>query len=379
MKYENTMPIITPDKEFVKGKIKKEVGKESRWLCVDNSHPATRGNFPASVEYNPVVITENTTGVILTALKRERDSPGKTKLDLIGSDPIRSGFSGSGGGEDSPLLDSIVISRQEISMQRLKDVYQENEKIEFEKSKEKREKCNSKIVTLECKTCGLQYHTELGCGLRSCPDCAKDRANKCFTEVYNIVKRVKRKKYWTLKMITFSYGFEQYTPYTAVISKVTQAFTKIWRNILQQKGAGAVVSVELGEKNLSIHLHVLYYGGFIPRKTLIKEWTKYTNKWYVDIRMIRGLKGVREVIKYITKGLRYMSYEKAFEIEKALKGHRRFITYGIFYNRLQQEKKFECPICHSQDWRYVETVDADVGTNETMLMQRQFFRELSKV
>lgn len=368
---------ILSDIEFVKRKIEGGETFAGSVLTTHNQQP--RGSFPASVEYNPVVITENTTRVVLTALEGKRDPLWKTKSDLIGSDPIGSGFSGGGEGGDSPLLDSIVISRQEISMQRLKDVYQENEKIEFEKSKKKRENCNTKVVTLECKTCGFQYLALLGCGLRTCPDCSRDRANKCFIEIYNIVKRVKLKKYWSLKMITFSYGFEQYTSYSAVISKITQAFTKIWRNILQQKGAGAVVSIELGEKNLSIHLHCLYYGGFIPRETLIKEWKKHTGKWYVDIRMIRGLKGIREVIKYITKGLLDMSYERAFEIEKALKGHRRFITYGIFYNRLQQEKKFECPLCHSQDWRYVDTKDANVGTNETMLMQRQFFRELSEV
>lgn len=249
--------------------------------------------------------------------------------------------------------------------------------LDFEVCKEKWENCKSKIVTLECKNCGFQYHTELGCGLRTCPDCAKDRANKVLTEIYNIVKHINIKKYWSLKMITFSYGFEQYTPYSAVISKVKQAFTKIYYDILQQKGTGAVVSVELGERNLSVHIHCLYYGGFIPRETLIAEWERLTGKWYVDIRKIRGLKGIREVIKYITKGLLDMSYERAFEIEKALKGQRRFITYGIFYNRIQK-KKFECPLCHSQDWRYVDTEDANVGTNERMLMQRQFFRELSE-
>lgn len=292
------------------------------------------------------------------------------------SDSIGSEFSGGWGVEDSPLLDTIVINRQIGIKSEVSNNYQGKDRIAFEKCEEKRGKCRSKIVTLECKTCGLHYHAELGCGLRTCFDCAKDRANKVFTEVYNVVKRVKRKKYWTFKMITFSYGFDSFTPYSSIIRDVKRSFTKIWRNILQEKGTGAVVSLELGEENLSIHLHCLYYGGFIPRKTLIAEWKKHTGKWYVDIRMIRGLKGIREVIKYIAKGLLDMPSERAFEIEKALKGQRRFVTYGIFRNRIQQAKRFECPVCHSQDWRFVCVEDANVGTNETMLMQRQFFKLL---
>lgn len=245
----------------------------------------------------------------------------------------------------------------------------------FEVYKEKRENCNSKIVTLECKTCGFEWTTLLNCGLRTCPDCSRNRANRMFTEIYNIAKRVTLKKYKSFKMITFSYGFEKYTSYSAVISKVKQAFRKIYYDILQQEGAGAVVSIELGEKNLSVHIHCLYYGGFIPRETLIKEWKKHTGKWYVDIRKIRGLKGIREVIKYIAKGLFDMSYERAFEIEKALEGQRRFITYGLFYNTRFEKKKRECPRCHSRCWKFMDAnKDADVGTIETMLIERQFYK-----
>lgn len=280
-----------------------------------------------------------------------------------------------------------MIKREEYRLFELRNRYPKSfifilnfkKKFEFDKYKFKRENCNTKIVTLKCKKCGLPYYALLGCGLRTCINCAKDRAYKVFTEIYNITKRVKRKKYWTFKMITFSYGYDKpFTSYSDAISKVKQAFTRIWYDILQQEGAGAVVSIELGEKNLSIHLHVLYYGGFIPREKLIKEWKKYTGRWYVDIRKIRGLKGIREVIKYITKGLVDMSYENAFKIEKALEGQRRFITYGIFYNRIQG-KKFECPVCHSQEWWFVSIENAGVGINESMLMQRQFFREFSKV
>lgn len=373
-KIMKAMHNINPDKEFVKSKIS-EVGEKPCWLCVDGFHnQQPREDSLTSVDINPQGDPKNAVGTILTSLKGDSDVSSKGDSD----DSLGSRKSEVGGGGGSPLLDSIVISREEHNLQQLNSEYQGIEEIEFEKYKGKRENCNSRIVTFECRNCGLPYHTELGCGLRTCPDCAKDRVYKVFTGIYNIAKRVKLKKYRSFKMITFSYGFEQYTPHSTAINKVKQAFTKIWNNILKQKGAGAVVSIELGEKNLSIHIHCLYYGGFIPRKTLIKEWKKHTGKWYVDIRKIRGQRGIKEVIKYITKGLLDMSYKRAFEIEKALKGQRRFITYGIFYARVQ-EKKFECPVCRSQDWRFVSVENADVGTNETMLMQRQFFREFSKV
>jgi len=252
------------------------------------------------------------------------------------------------------------------------------EPLTFEVYKEKRENCNTQVLAFECKYCGIHYYALLGCGLRTCPECAKDRGNKVFAEINDIVKRVNLKKYWSLKMITFSYGFEQNTPYSTVIDKVKKAFTKIWQDILQKKGTGAIVSIEFGEKNLSIHLHCLFYGGFIPREKLIRAWKMHTGKWYVDIRMIRGLKGVREVIKYIAKGLFDISPERAFEIEKALEGRRRFITYGIFYKRIKQEKRFECPLCGSRAWLCLGKKYTGVGTNDTMLRQRQFFRMLEQ-
>lgn len=104
------MDIITPYKEFVKRKIT-EVGETFAGSVLTTHNQQPRGSFPASVEYNPVVITESTTGVVLTSLKGERDPLGKTKSDLIRSDLIRSGFLGGEGCGDSPLLDSIVISR----------------------------------------------------------------------------------------------------------------------------------------------------------------------------------------------------------------------------------------------------------------------------
>ncbi len=280
------------------------------------------------------------------------------------------------GGEmgDTALLDTTEISGQKkgqtTKKKQLRGVKNLQDYIE------KMESGGKKVIILECKQCGQRYLVPLRCNLRTCPYCASDRARKVYHEVSNTIRKIKKRKGYTLKLITFGYGTEG--DIRVAIEKSKKAFKKIWHNLLEMEGSGAVITFELGEKNNSVHAHCLYYGGFILRKHLIKEWKRLTGKWYVDIRMARGKKAIREVIKYIGKALLDLSYEEGFKIEIALQGTRRLVTYGVFYNRITGNKNI-CPVCRSSSWKFIIISEFNNELVSQLLIQRQFWKDLWNV
>jgi len=235
----------------------------------------------------------------------------------------------------------------------------------------KRESCQQWAAVLKCGDCGQTYNALLGCKLRTCPSCAKEYSEKIYREILEVVRRLKITDTCKLRMITLGYGTKKGMREGA--KEASKALGKIWRSYLRPRlnpgkrpaqygEAGAFASIEFGAKNNSVHLHVLYYGPWIDREKLQERWKKLTGSWYVDVRVCRGAKGIREVIKYISKGVVGNNY-KGHMIEKALKGTRRIITYGMFYNR--QEKieddmyKFTCPCCARTAWIFTGVVRKD--------------------
>jgi len=281
-------------------------------------------------------------------------------------------------GNVSLLDSSIVISRQKkeqfTKRKRLRGVDRGVKNLEDYKVRI--ESDGKEVIILECKECGQWHIVKKGCHLRTCPYCASDMARKVYREVSNTIRQIKRKEGYTLKLITFGYGTEGNI--RTAIKKSKEAFTKIWHNLLEMEGAGAVLTVELGGKNNSVHIHCLYYGGFISRKNLIKEWERLTGKWYIDIRMARGKKAIKEVIKYIGKALLNLSYEEGYKIEMALQGLRRLVTYGIFYKRITGVRHF-CPVCHSSSWKFICISKLNHELVKQLLIQRQFWEGLGNI
>ena len=235
----------------------------------------------------------------------------------------------------------------------------------LENYRDKLNNCDKKWVLLKCKGCGLEYITPISCGLRTCPKCAKKQSNELFFNIWNVVKRLRETKIYKLRHITLTYGNKG--SLWSDLRESKKAFRKLWHNYLEKKGAGALVCVEIGDKNRSVHLHVLYFGMFVFWKQLSKEWKKVTGgRWEIDVRLVKGKKGIREVTKYISKGIyrENKDLENMFEIEEALKGMRRIMTYGIFYDYKLPEPVFTCPVCGCEHWEYVRRYTLNIDINK---------------
>lgn len=348
----NIIPIL----HFVKKKTQKTEEKPC-WRCLDDfDNQQQKADSSVSFDISLAKIQKSKIGGVLASLEGDKTAFGGKK----------SGFGGEKGKGCTTLLDTTEISRQ---IQPRKAFSGEN----YANFISKLQNCGNKVVILECKQCGNRHLVPIGCGLRTCPYCASDRARKVYREIQEKIKHIQRKKGYRLKIITLSYGTEG--DIRSAIEKSKEAFKKIWHNLLEKESTGAVITIELGEENLSVHLHCLYYGPFIPRNDLIKEWKRLAGKWYVDIRKAEGKKAIKEVIKYIGKGILNLPYETLFQIEIALKGVRRLVTYGIFYKRITGNKNI-CPVCHSSSWKFIVISEFNHELVSQLLIQRQFWEAL---
>jgi len=242
-----------------------------------------------------------------------------------------------------------------------KDFPSKKEKFSREYYKIRLEQCGSRYVLLECRTCCLNYVAKIGCGLRTCPTCAKERSNRMFFGIWDVAKRLPITSVYKLRHITLGYGIEGSLRSRMLESK--RAFNKLYHNLLEKKGTGAFVTYEIGDENGSVHLHIGYYGPYISQKKLSKEWERVTGgQWYADIRLIRGKKGIREVTKYITKEVARdnKDIDWLYEVELAMRGLRRFVTYGVFYDRGVFKSCFVCPVCGSSEWGFVRHLDPEL-------------------
>lgn len=219
----------------------------------------------------------------------------------------------------------------------------------------RRERCEQRFVVLSCKKCGFSYATLLHCGYRTCPVCAKRRASELFSEVSEIIESLPITRKRRLWHIVLTFGTEYNLRYRTV--KVWKAFFKVWRNLLKTKDSGALVSLEVGGLNDSVHLHILYYGGKVSKRALRREWYKHTGKFQVHLGYIRRReKGiVREVVKYTLKGVGG-EIDKLFLYEKALFETHRFSRFGIFRGVETRKFRVECPKCGSRKWEYCDTL-----------------------
>jgi len=315
---------------------------------------------------------------------------------FLGCEPSLSFFSGSG-----PLdtyLDTYNISRQKIEENKSggesntpqkpdksgsstaeKGVFTPViKKFSYKEYKAKRSSCGKKFVRLKCKKCGMEYVARIGCNLRTCPVCARKQADKLFFDIMKIVRNLNITPVYKLRLITLTYGVEG--DLRDRLFDCKKAFGKLWHNLLEKKGVGALLAYEVGLKNGSLHSHTLYYGPYIPYEKLKEEWRRVTGgKWVVNIQLCRGSKGVREVTKYLVKGLGDdIDLYTLYEVEKAFRNTRRIMTYGIFYDRVKEKYLFTCPVCGCDEWFFMEIVDKDLNEGfirDTQYRWRVFERE----
>lgn len=305
-------------------------------------------------------------------------------------------------GKDSTLLDTT----SEITPQGKRRNQVKTRVLTLEQYVSRLDNCGNMVREFECEACGMTYYADMTCGMRTCPYCAKKRIKERVVRTLDIVKMLdgNRKKYGhRLRFVTLAYGTKN--GIKKGVRECIKALEKMRRNLFEVKierykdkrgkwrtrkvrdnTKGCVYSIELGEKNLSVHIHILYWGEYIPQKKIQDEWKRLTGSFYADIRMVKNKKGrkgkqkkglygsVVETIKYLTKELNSLDAETGLKIERELFGLRTFGTTGIFYGKFVKDKVL-CPFCKSDmGFVYIGVKEKTLDIIAKMLTQKECYR-----
>jgi len=422
LKQEKTMNTIIPNNKLVKRKITGQEKNSAGSLLSTFKSSEPRGDFPASFPYGTNIATAQKRQIapatILTAQGESSTffdiTPQKRSKNAVGrSERGNNALQVDSPGQNTPLVDSpgqntpfgkekveilgggvgvstLLDTSSEISRHRKGQKREKTGVLSVEQFEQRVENCGKYVREFETKCCGKIYYAEMSCNLRTCPFCARKRMLERTRKVVKFVKSLdaNREKYGhRLRFITFGYGTKDGVK--EGVKKSLKAFELIRRNLLEnqrskeRKTKGCVWSVELGPENLSIHIHVLYWGKYIPQRVLSDEWKRLTGNFYVDIRYAKnkskkkkGLWGVvLEATKYVTKGLINLDTETAFRIERELFNVRTFGTSGIFYGKIKPEKPV-CPFCGSDEGFFY--VGVEKKSRYVMIaidIQRQFWED----
>lgn len=221
--------------------------------------------------------------------------------------------------------------------------------------------CHSRLAKRNCTA--PEHHPQLTperCELRICPWCARRQAALYVNEFCEELEALNRAHAFdrgrrtnrpSFKLLTLTLRPSRSTELRQDVRRIFSC----WRQLQDRVGFtrdkrdklfGALAAVEIGPHR-NVHLHVLYWGRFVPQQQLVDVWRELTGDSYViDIRELRGSwrDAVREVTKYVTKVAQISNWSRSRDVDpcvpemllvdvfEALKGRRRIATYGIFYN-----------------------------------------------
>lgn len=250
-----------------------------------------------------------------------------------------------------------------------------------------------------CLACGYEHYHAQSCSLRICPNCAGRRAAILADDLAPMVARAVRQVDFPfpLKHLVFTtdiclLDYINYDAGAKTVDVVTLALlgrkishlqTKI-RELIQDHFAaelqiGGAISAEFGPGGYMLHFHVLAVVPFVDQKALGDAWRAFTNKPYNDpyVEAIKGplqeqLARVSYVCKEVAAGIGSKEGRNADTtntdriaafvaehtaapliagIHFALKGHRRFRTFGLLYGHADDEEQTKaCPVCGGFMW-----------------------------
>jgi hypothetical protein len=174
-----------------------------------------------------------------------------------------------------------------------------------------------------CTACGSQGVVPIGCDVRGCPLCDAHKAD-ADAQAYAPMFEKKFARFMTLTVRNVKLegpppGASEDDTARAVaadakiIRTELQRLTRAFRQLRQAKAFAAALDGGLWKREITLkcragrvevhpHLHVMFWGRFIPQADLSRAWEARTGACIVDIRKAPG---IREAVKYSCKAFNY--------------------------------------------------------------------------
>lgn len=241
--------------------------------------------------------------------------------------------------------------------------------------------CGQFARVQRCGTCGaLDAATaivECACDLRSCPTCARRRANVARTRLEAKWCEGARPRDMGLYLLTFTLRYDPNDPGDLCVDGlkrrkkiVRDAVGFVWRRYLKARGRAMAISLEVSPRG-AVHIHALYHGRR-PDAGILRETYMFQvgDSPFVNCAYVRKPgKAIRELAKYLVKAAspknsrilrggrgEWIHPVLAARAEVAFSGDRLFETMGTWRgadddNDLPEKAPRTCCHCGASTWR----------------------------
>lgn len=234
-----------------------------------------------------------------------------------------------------------------------------------------------------CGTCGVadaeSVRVECACDLRSCPTCARRRADVFRARLDTSWRMGLRPRKMGLYFLTFTLRYDPADPADLSVNGlkrrkkvVREAVGLVWKKYLKPNGRAMAIAVEVSPRG-AVHIHALYHG-HRPDVRVLRETYQFRagDSPFVNCRYVqKPAKAIRELAKYMMKAsspknvrlLRggrgeFIDPVLAARAEVAFSGERLFECLGAWRGMdddtdLPAVAQLTCAHCGSRTWNEV--------------------------
>ncbi len=234
-----------------------------------------------------------------------------------------------------------------------------------------------------CGSCGVadpgSVRVECACDLRSCPTCARRRADVARARLDGAWRDGARPRKMSLYFLTFTLRYDPADPADLSVEGlqrrkkiVREAVGYVWKKYLKKTGRAMAIAVEVSPRG-AVHIHALFHG-YRPDVRVVRETYQFRagDSPFVNCKYVqRPAKAIRELAKYMMKAsspknvrlLRggrgeFIDPVLAARAEVAFSGDRLFECLGAWRGLdddtdLPEVTSVACAHCGSRVWKDV--------------------------
>jgi len=218
--------------------------------------------------------------------------------------------------------------------------------------------CGQDTHTLRCESCGHKHTVVYHCKLRFCSRWGSTKLNLYMGKWMPYLETLDPVNVRTLML-----SIKNVTDLRAGAKKIRACFNRLRHRkrykALMEGGLSGIEGKPGKDGKWNVHLHCIYYGGYIPRGQLSLDWKEITgDSWYVYVKAHRNVSdALRYVLKYVTKGLNpdapEWTGEDLVEFVVALSDMRLIQAFGCFLKHASKVY-LVCPKCGESWWALLD-------------------------
>jgi ribosomal protein S27E len=207
------------------------------------------------------------------------------------------------------------------------------------------------FMTVYCASCGHEHNVPVSCGNRFCPICSRSRAFKIQQRLDRMFKIYPLQEKYAFRFLTLT--IPKSPDISSAARHLVRSFRKFRnRNFWKRSVTGGAYFLEVSglPDAWHVHLHIVYYGCFIPGELIGRAWFECSGGKIFKVKTVYKKGLARYLTKYLTKNTTGTDYSKF--ISNELSAFRLFQVFGNWSKLFPKRASvpFKCPQCGETIW-----------------------------